>query len=254
MRSALVLLTLVILTPPLVVMVVLAAAFRVRDRPGSVLWWAPRVWAQAVLRAAGVRVRTHNAERVGDGCTPQVFVSNHVSWFDVFALAATLPRYSFVSKAEILRIPVFGAGARAVGTIPLERENRKSAFGSYDKAAGLVRTGRPVIVFPEGTRGRSYALRPFKKGPFVLAIASGAPIVPTVIHGTIPIMRKGSWRVRSGAVDVHFLEPVSTHGLTYDDRDTLMQRVHERMAEFLAREYNVASDAAPTLPPLVPAA
>ncbi len=96
-----------------------------------------------------------------------------------------------------------------------------------------------MIVFPEGTRGRSYPLRPFKKGPFVLAIAAAAPIVPTLVHGTILIMPKGSWRVRGGTVDIHFLEPVPTEGLVYDDRDVLMQRVRDRMSDALAREYGV---------------
>jgi 1-acyl-sn-glycerol-3-phosphate acyltransferase len=172
-----------------------------------------------MLRAAGVRVRVHGRERLGDGQTGCVFAANHVSWFDVFALAATLPRYSFVAKAELMRIPIFGRGARAVGTIPIERDNRKSAFASYDVAAGIVRSGRPVVVFPEGTRGTSYAIRPFKKGPFVLAIAAGVPIVPLIIHGTIAVMPKGSWRIRSGVVDVHVLEPVSTANATYEVRD-----------------------------------
>jgi 1-acyl-sn-glycerol-3-phosphate acyltransferase len=251
MRSALVLLAMLVLTPPLAALVVLATAFGVADRPGSVLWWAPRAWGRGLLRAAGVRVRVHGADRMGDGQTPRVFVSNHVSWFDVFALAATLPRYSFVSKAEILRIPVFGPAARALGTISIERHNRKSAFLSYDEAARQVRAGRPVIVFPEGTRGRSYPLRPFKKGPFVLAIAAAAPIVPTLIHGTIPILPKGSWHVRGGTIDVHFLEPVSTEGLNYDDRDALMRRVRDSMSDALAREYGVDADSRHSSTPLI---
>ncbi len=240
MRSLLVALTAVFLTPPLATLVALAALLRRPDRPGGVYWWAPRLWSRAMLRAAGVRVRVHGAERLGDGRDGRIFASNHVSWYDVFALAGTLPRYSFVAKAELMRIPVFGRGARAVGTIPIERENRKSAFASYDAAAALVRAGRPVIVFPEGTRGRSYALRPFKKGPFVLAIAAGVPVYPVVIHGTMDIMPKGSWRVRAGTIDLHVLEPVPTAGLTYDDRDALSARVHACMAEVLSRRYGVA--------------
>ncbi len=100
MRSALVLLTMIVLTPPLAALVLLATALGVADKPGSVLWWAPRAWGRGLLRAAGVRVRVHGADRMGDGQTPRVFVSNHVSWFDVFALAATLPRYSFVCQGR----------------------------------------------------------------------------------------------------------------------------------------------------------
>ena len=54
-----------------------------------------------------------------------------------------------------------------MGTIPIDRENRAAAFQSYEEAAEKIRDGRSVVVYPEGTRGRSYAIRPFKKGPFV---------------------------------------------------------------------------------------
>jgi 1-acyl-sn-glycerol-3-phosphate acyltransferase len=241
MRTLLVALTGLVLTPPLATLLVIAALLRLPDRAGSIFWWVPRAWSAAMLRAAAVRVRVHGAERIAQPPAAQVFASNHVSWYDVFALAATLPRYSFIAKAELLRIPIFGAGAKAAGTVPIERENRKSAFASYEEAAAIIRGGRAVILFPEGTRGRSYPLRPFKKGPFVLAIAAGAPVVPVVVHGTLAIMPKGAWRIRPGVVDIHILEPVPTAGLTYDDRDALSLAVRARMAELLHREYGVDS-------------
>jgi 1-acyl-sn-glycerol-3-phosphate acyltransferase len=241
MRTLLVALTGLVLTPPFAALVVLAAVMRVADRPGSILWWVPRTWSRAMLRAAGVRIRVHGADRIGDGRVAQVFASNHVSWFDVFALAGTLPRYSFVAKAEILRIPIFGAGARAVGTVPIERDNRKAAFASYEAAARIIRGGRAVVVFPEGTRGRTYAVRPFKKGPFVLAITAGVPIIPVVMHGTLEIMPKGSWWIRSGVIDIHVLESVPTAGLTYEDRDEVSTAVHARMVDVLQREYGIQS-------------
>jgi len=246
MRTLLVALVGAVLTPPFAALLIIAALLGVRDRPSSVFWWVPRTWSKAMVRAAGVRLRVHGAEHIAPPPAGQVFASNHVSWFDVFALAATLPRYSFVAKAELLRIPIFGRGARAAGTVPIERDNRKSAFASYEEAAAIIRAGRAVVVFPEGTRGRSYALRPFKKGPFVLAIAAGAPVVPVVVHGAQAVMPKGAWRIRPGTIEIHILEPIPTVGLTYDDRDALSLAVRARMAELLEREYGIgAADVAP---------
>jgi 1-acyl-sn-glycerol-3-phosphate acyltransferase len=255
MRALLVAIVAIALTPPFAAVASIAAALGVPERPGGIYWWIPRAWTRALLWAGGVTVRVHGAERMGTGREPRIFASNHVSWYDVFVLAATLPRYAFVAKAELLRIPVFGAGARAVGTVPIERDNRKSAFASYEAAAEQVRGGRPIIVFPEGTRGRAYPLRPFKKGPFVLAIAAQVPVFPAVVYGTMAIMPKGAWRIRPGTVDLHFLDPVPTAGLTYDDRDVLSATVHARMAELLEREYGVrpAVDAdAPGQPHVAP--
>jgi 1-acyl-sn-glycerol-3-phosphate acyltransferase len=240
MRTILVFLTLIIMTPVFGLMVIIGALFGVEDRPGSIQEKAPRWWAALALRVAGVRVRLHNVERMQTG-EPRIYVSNHVSWFDVWALAAVLPRYKFVGKAELFRIPIFGRAARAAGMIAIERENRKSAFESYRVAADRIRAGASVVVFPEGTRGRTYALRQFKKGPFVLAVAAGVPIVPTIVHGTLEVMSRDSFRVRSGVVDIHFLEPIDTEGLTYEDRNRLSRAAWERMADAMHELYGIES-------------
>lgn len=252
MRTLLVLVTLLVMTPVLGLTLMIAALFGVRDRAGSIYDRAPRWWATALVRAAGIRIRLHGAERIGS-VEPRIYIANHVSWFDVLTLASVLPRYKFVGKAELFRIPIFGHGARAAGMIAIERENRKAAFESYRLAAERIREGASVVVFPEGTRGRAYALRPFKKGPFVLAVAAEAPIVPIVVHGTIDVMPRDSFRVRSGVVDLHVLEPIETAGLTYDDRNRLSQAAWDRMAEALRSLYGVTSPPHP-LPVREPAA
>jgi 1-acyl-sn-glycerol-3-phosphate acyltransferase len=156
-----------------------------------------------------------------------------------------LPRYTFVAKSELQRIPLFGAAAKAAGIVFIERANRRSAFDSYKEAAAMVKGGRSVVVCPEGTRGRDYHLRPFKKGPFVFAISSGAPIVPTVVYGTIRVQPKGTFRVRSGTVHLHFLESVPTAGVAYEDRTALMEQVWRPMADFLRDEYDVGTNEFP---------
>lgn len=222
-------------------LIFLGRLFRVPDKPGGLFDSIPRWWSRTILTAAGVRMRVHNPELMRAG-EPRIFVCNHVSWFDVPAVAGTLPRGKFVAKAELARIPFFGFGMRALHMIEIERTNRKSAFASYELAAERIRDGTPVVVFPEGTRGYSYALRPFKKGPFVLAITAGVPIVPVALYGTMEVMKKGSWRVRPGTVDIHFLEDVSTESFSYEDRDKLAATVRDRMGAAL-REHHGVSDA-----------
>lgn len=240
MRALLVGSTFLVFTPLFGAMVVAAALLGVRDRDGSIFDWAPRVWARLLLRAAGVRVHVHGADRMRQG-EARIYVANHVSWYDVFALAAVLPRYKWIAKAELARIPIFGPAARAAGMIFIERDNRKAAFAQYDLAVRSIQDGASVIVCPEGTRGDTYALRAFKKGPFVLAVAAGVPVVPTIVHGTIAVHPRGSWRVRSGDVHVHFLEEIATVGLSYDQRDELSQATWERMAAELESRYGVVS-------------
>lgn len=218
--------------------VILAQLLGVPHTPGGIYERCTRGWARWLLKAAGVKIVVHGGESITPN-TPLVFIANHVSWFDIPAMIDALPHYGFVAKRELEKIPLFGAAARAVGVIYIDRENRKAAFGAYEDAASKIRDGQPVLVYPEGTRGDSYSLRPFKKGPFVLAIGSGAPIVPVVIHGTIEVNPRGSFRATPGTVHVHVLDAISTEGLTYADRDQLAERVHARMAELLRTEYGV---------------
>jgi 1-acyl-sn-glycerol-3-phosphate acyltransferase len=238
MRTPFVLLSAIVTTLTLGSLVVLARLFRVPERAGSIYGWAMRTWARSFLWSAGVRLQVHGVEHVPAG-QGAVFIANHVSWYDIFALAGWLRRYSFVAKHELRRIPVFGFAAEATGVIFLDRDNRKSAFDSYKVAAAEIRRGRSVVVCPEGTRGSTYALRAFKKGPFVLAISAQSPIVPVVVYGAREVMPKGSFRIRPGVIHLHFLEPVSTEGASYDDRTALMAGVWERMADVLERQYGV---------------
>lgn len=250
MRSAFTLAAVFLATVALSPIVFAARLLRVPERRGSIYERCMRWWAMAVDRAAGVRVVVHGAENLREGA---IYVANHVSWFDVFAVAEVVPRYTWVAKAELRRLPIFGWGAEAAGIVFLERENRKSAFESYRGAAAEVQRGRNVIVCPEGTRGHEYALRPFKKGPFVLAVAAQAPIVPTLVYGAREVMRKGSFRVTPGVVHVHFLEPIPTTGTTYEDRNGLVDATWRAIAAELETRYGIRSSgrhAAADDPPL----
>ena len=227
-RTGFTMVVLVVLTIVFAVILILAALVRIPNRDGSVYDVLPRIWSRSILWAAGVSVRVHGIESLTRD-EAFIFVCNHVSLFDILALVGWLPRNNFIAKAELFNIPIFGPGIRVLGTVPIERTNQKSAFSSYDIAATRIRGGSSVVVFPEGTRGRAYPIRPFKKGPFVLAIKAAAPIVPVVVHGTIEILPKGAWLIHPGVIDVYVLERVATAGLVYDDRDALAQDVQDRM-------------------------
>ncbi|MEA3246466.1 MAG: lysophospholipid acyltransferase family protein [Gemmatimonadota bacterium] len=221
--------------------VIVAGLLRVPDREGGVYDTLQRTWARLLVWAAGVRVALHGAEHAQAG--RQILVGNHVSWYDVLAVAAAVPRARFVAKQEVRRIPLVGPAAQAAGHVYIARENRKAALEQYKDVAARIHSGARVIVFAEGTRGTTYALRPFKKGPFVLAVSAGAPIVPMLVHGAAEVMAKGSFRIRSGQVDIHFLPPIPTDGLTYEDRDRLAVQTRNAIAALLERAYHVKSPA-----------
>jgi 1-acyl-sn-glycerol-3-phosphate acyltransferase len=114
--------------------------------------------------------------------------------------------------------------------IPIDREATDDSIQTLNRAANEEASS--IVIFPEGTRSRDGRLREFKKGAFVLAIATGLPIVPVCCVGTRRLMPRGSrMTVVPGPVDVFIEPPIPTSGLTYDDRDALATRVREAILE-----------------------
>ena len=249
MRSILTVLTVVIATIVLAPIVIVSRLLGMREGETGLAQRCMRAWARCMVIAAGVKIVVHNPERILRG-RGAVFASNHVSWFDVFAIASVLPRYTFIAKAELRKLPLFGWGAESAGVVFLARDNRKSAFESYKGAAQQVSGGQSIVVFPEGTRGHDYHLRPFKKGPFVLAIAAQAPVVPVLIYGAREVMPKGSFRIRPSTVHVHFLDAAETAGLDYERRHELMRTVWDRISKCLREEYGVTTSEHPIAEPV----
>jgi 1-acyl-sn-glycerol-3-phosphate acyltransferase len=196
----------------------------------------PRRWAKALLRLAGVRVVFENTE-VLDPAAPQVLVANHSSWFDVLALAAWLPgRYCFVAKKEVRNIPFLGHTIETCGHIYIDRSNHQKALESLEAArVRLEKTKPTVIMFPEGTRSEDGALQRFKKGAFVLAIQTGADIVPAAITGSRQVMKKHSLLIHSGTVVVRLGAPIQVGSLSTKERDQLLQDTWDAVAGLLGR-------------------
>ncbi len=202
--------------------VIVASWLGIPNRPGGVYDRAAREWSKRLLRAAAIPVRRVGHERVPVG-QPVVYVSNHQSWFDILALAASIPgTVRFVSKQELAKVPVLGRAMLKAGHIFIDRYNRQKAFDAYEETAKVIRAGMSAVVFAEGTRSRTGVLQPFKKGPFVFAIAAQVPVVPVYCAGTFTIMPKGSMRVRPHEVTLHFGEPIPTAGMKYEHRERLM--------------------------------
>ena len=107
-------------------------------------------------------------------------------------------------------------------------------MAAIDQAARSLREGNSFLTFPEGTRSRTGALLPFKRGPFLMALKAQVPVVPVAVQGGTASMRKGSRIVRPTAVTVRIGAPIETRGMELSDREKLANLVRSRVEELLA--------------------
>jgi 1-acyl-sn-glycerol-3-phosphate acyltransferase len=203
---------------------------------GRALMPVGRLWSRLVLRSGGVSTRATYDSSLDPG-RACVYAANHQSQFDIPALVVTMPSdFRMVAKRSLLYVPVFGWALWLAGFIFIDRSNREQAIQSLKRAARRLRQGTSIVVFAEGTRSREGNLLPFKRGGFVMAIEAGVPVVPVTIRGGREILPKGSLRVRPGRIDVHFGAPVDTRAYDYENRDALIARVRQAIADVLATE------------------
>ncbi len=168
-----------------------------------------RFWGLLGIRMAGIKVTVTGTDNLPDD--PIIVMSNHASNFDILAMQGYFPRpLSWIAKKELFKIPVFGNSMKRGGYIPLDRGDGRKALKSIDEAAKIIREGRSVILFPEGTRTRDGQMLPFKRGGFLLAARAGVPVVPVTILGSFSINPGGSLGLNLGrTVQIKIHPPVN---------------------------------------------
>ena len=185
------------------------------------------------LRLSGVRVKVRGLELL-DPKQAYVFVSNHRSYLDTAAMFVfTGRRIGLLAKKELLKVPVLGVGMGFVNVMAIDRTNRESAIRTTEAAARRIQSGVSFAVFVEGTRAKPGELLPFKKGAFYMARQAGVPVVPVAIRNSDVLMGKGTGEARSGTIEMVFLPPVDTVGMTTDED---MNRLIASVRDSIARE------------------
>jgi 1-acyl-sn-glycerol-3-phosphate acyltransferase len=204
------------------------------DRKGRVGHYYARLWGKTALWANRVKVRMEGMEHL-NGRGPYIFMSNHQSYYDVFALLGHLPyQFKWLVKKELFSIPFLGWTMAAVGYISVDRGGTRDTVEAMNEAARKIRDGMSVTIFPEGSRSPDGSIQPFKKGGFTLAIKSKIPIVPIAIDGSRDIMPKNKFTAASGEIRMRMDRPIETERYSLKDREVLMKRVRETICKNVA--------------------
>lgn len=179
------------------------------------------------------RLETRDPGRV-PAAGPALLVSNHSSVLDPPLIgSASRRRLAFLAKAELFRIPVFGALLRRLGARPLRRAGSDPA--AMRAVLRVLEEGGALLVFPEGTRGPEGVLRPARAGAGMLAVVSGAPVVPVYVSGSGRAWPKGARFPRPARVTVAFGEPLRFEGKRGGDRREQYEAASRAMMAAIAR-------------------
>jgi 1-acyl-sn-glycerol-3-phosphate acyltransferase len=199
-------------------------------------------WSKIILWASGVRVEIDGLDKI-DKEKSYIYIPNHLSFFDIFALLAYLPvDFKFILKQELMRIPILGWAMRRAGYISIDRSSPSKARRTFKQAVERIRSGTSIVIFAEGTRGYDDGhLQPLKKGAFQLAIDSGLPIVPVAIKGSNKIMLKGSFKIQKGLIKIRLGRPISTVNYKKKNISDLIERVTGCLRKILEEGSNINS-------------
>lgn len=189
-----------------------------------------RAFGRSVVERARIQLTVRGAERIPQG-RAYVYMSNHQSHTDIPILYASVPSPTLrmVAKTELFRVPLFGRAMRIGDMIEVDRSDRASAVESLRRARSLIEDGVSVWIAPEGSRSRTGALAPLKKGGFYLARDTATPIIPVAISGTYDVLPpKTTSMALDVPVEVEFGAPIPVEDRPVED---LMDEVARFLAE-----------------------
>ena len=193
-----------------------------------------RPWARAIFACSGIRLRVVERAPLPDG--PVVFVANHQNAVDIPATSAGVPRpFLYVARHELRTWPIVGWVLDKTACIFIRRDNPREALKSLRVAADRVRGGESVLLFPEGGRSHGHGLAPFMRGPFLLAVEAGVPVVPVALVGHTGVVDEKGKSARSGEIHLVVGAPILTDGLRRADAADLGARVRAALEAEMSR-------------------
>ena len=215
-----------------------------------------KLWSRGFFLFSGIRLQVEGREHLGT--CPAVYLFNHTNELDFFANACVAPYATLVfGKRELAKIPCLGWMWWLGGHPMIKRDDRTQWQRVLDQVTAMVKGGRyATMIAPEGTRTRDGKLRAFKKGPFHMARAAEAPVVPVVIHDARALLNRGG--LHRGTLKLTILPPIQTKAWTDDDFDAQIDAVRAIYLEALGQTDDEPTPepaaASPLPPPVDPSA
>jgi 1-acyl-sn-glycerol-3-phosphate acyltransferase len=195
------------------------------DRSGRIQHNLARLWSWLIMKTIFSPVTVTGMNKV-DVSRPRVYAVNHASALDIPIIYVHLPfQFRIVFKSELLGYPFVGWHLKHSGQVCINQQNPAASIGAIKSALKSLKSGRPLVIFPEGGRSPDGQILPFLPGAFFLAIKAQADIVPIALVGTFDLLPMNTYHIKCRPLEMRVGEPIPTAGLTLHDTDAVSAKV-----------------------------
>jgi len=198
---------------------------------GGILHGFARFWSELIMRIVCSPTTVAGLEKI-DTSKPHVYAVNHASALDIPLLYVYLPfQFRIVFKKELLSYPIVGWHLKRSGQICIDQQNPARSIGSIRSALKSLKSGLPLVIFPEGGRTPDGQIKPFLPGAFFLAIKAQVDIVPVALVGTYELLPMDTYHIKCRPLEMRVGQAISTAGYTLRNMEALLDKVHRAMED-----------------------
>jgi len=205
------------------------------SKTGKAPFTIGKLWSWLILKTNRVKLQVEGLEKIVRNKS-YVFISNHASNLDPPALCLAIPQtLRFIAKRSLAKVPIFGQALKLGRIILIDRSDNQKAVETINKAIKDLKDGISAFFFAEGTRSPDGMLQDFKKGGIMVALKTKLPIIPITVVDSFKLLPRKALRIRPGVLRIIVGDPIDTSGYTEDDKDFLVQKVRDVIADTLKR-------------------
>ncbi|MGC2185636.1 MAG: lysophospholipid acyltransferase family protein [Terriglobales bacterium] len=202
---------------------------------GRILHGFARFWSWLILKTISSPSTVTGMDAI-DTSKPYVYAVNHASALDIPVLYVYLPfEFRIAFKKELLAYPIVGWHLKRSGQICVDKQNPSRSIGSIRAALKSLKSGMPLVIFPEGGRTPDGEIKPFLPGALFLAIKAQVDIVPVALVGTFELLPMNTYHIKSRPLEMRVGSPISTAGYTLRNMEELSDKVHNAVEDLYKR-------------------
>ena len=192
------------------------------------LWSADKITGMKTVVEGRENIATNEAV---------LYVGNHLSIFDIIVLYPLMKKSTgFVAKKEINKVPILNLLMRFTHCLFLDREDPRDGLRMVLEAADMIKNGKSVYLFPEGTRSKDGEMLEFKTGSFKIVEKAHCKVVPVRIDYEKEVFEDHLPKFYANTAHVKFLEPIDTSEMSKHEIKDLAVQIHDQLEK---ERYNI---------------